>query len=76
MNGVGVQRLANNSHVSWILGFLTGLNYNFDGGKDVLQAIDAGTVTDWIDRYCEQHPKKDTVDAALKLFSELQKMAK
>lgn len=74
--GQGVERLADTGDVAWVLGFITGLNYASDEGTDMLRAIDADTISDWVDRYCQQHPTEDTVKAAAKLFIELQKIKK
>lgn len=77
-SGLDIERLADAGDVAWINGFMTGLNYAYtsDEGTDMLRAIDADTISDWVDRYCQQHPRKSTVDAALKLFIELQKIKK
>ena len=56
---------------SWILGFLSGVNFqNLDG--DFLQGRDADGLTAWIDNYCRRNPLSATTQAAFELIKELQ----
>lgn len=74
--GQGIENLADAGDVAWVLGFITGLNYASAEGADMLRAIDADTIAEWVDRYCQQHPREGTVDAAAKLFVRLQRITK
>ena len=64
-------RLVSSGDKSWLLGFLSGLNINGQYDKDVLDAVDVGTISLWTDRYCKHNPKSDLSDAGIELFSEL-----
>ena len=61
---------------AWVHGFLTALNAFLETDKDLLDAIDADTVAEWMDRYCTRNPKKDVIDGGLELFLELRKITR
>jgi hypothetical protein len=73
--GKDFARLIGSGNISWVLGFLSALNY-VDDETDVLGAIDSDTVEEWVGQYCSQHPDDDTADAAIKLFIKLKKVAR
>lgn len=60
--------------ISWLLGFLTGLNAADDGGN-ALGAIDGETIADWMDGYCANHAKKDLYDGGKALYKKLKGMS-
>jgi hypothetical protein len=47
----------------WILGFLSGVSYA-DPHGDPLSDIDAGGVTPWLNKYCQDNSTARLVDAA------------
>lgn len=58
----------------WISGFLSGTNLYEK--KDILSAIDHETIIRWVDRYCNQNPERNILDAGIKLQNELLKIKK
>jgi hypothetical protein len=47
----------------WILGFLSGVSHA-DPHNDPLSDIDAGAVTTWLNKYCQDNSTERLVDAA------------
>lgn len=61
----GIGRLANRA---WLAGYVSGLNTAARESPNLLADLDLNTVSDWVDTYCQTHPKDDTpgaVDAML-----------
>ena len=59
----------------WLLGYVSGLNAAYPSDKNLLAAVNAAIVEEWIDKYCAQNPKKDLIDGAERLMAELAKIA-
>jgi len=59
--------------VSWVLGYLSGLNDSLDKNHDFLAGQDAQGITAWIDNFCAAQPLKQIFDAADALREELAK---
>lgn len=59
-------------NASWLNGFLSAYNvYGPGQSRDIKQGIDFHRVVAWVDQYCEAHPEKKAVEAALELVKEL-----
>jgi hypothetical protein len=52
-------------YLAWIRGVLTGHNYANPGQQ--VSAMSAGTVENFVDRYCVEKPGGDIVEAALRM---------
>ena len=52
-------------YVVWIRGLLTGHNYARPGQQ--VSTISSGTIEQWVDRYCSDHPPGSFAEAALRL---------
>lgn len=52
-------------YIAWIRGLLTGHNYARPGQQ--VSTISSGTVEQYVNRYCSDHPTENFVDAALRL---------
>lgn len=53
------------TYVAWIRGLLTGHNYARQGQQ--VSAVSAGTVENFVDRYCSEKPSGEFSDAALRM---------
>jgi len=64
------------SSISWVQGFVTGLNYERDraSGEDSFVARDFPPVSmvDWLEDYCRNNPQDYLSDAAQAMVEELQ----
>lgn len=62
------------SSVSWVQGFITGVNYQaaLEQGNDSMIAHDlaATSIVDWLARYCQKNPQDYLSDAAEALVVE------
>jgi hypothetical protein len=47
----------------WILGFLSGIGYESEGGDNPLNGVDANAVWAWMDNYCRANPLDDVAKA-------------
>jgi hypothetical protein len=54
----------------WILGFVSAYNYYSADGRDVTSS-DGRAFTEWMDRYCREHPHDLVAEAAHRLVDEL-----
>jgi len=52
-------------YVVWIRGLLTGHNYARPGQQ--VSTISSGTIEQWVNRYCADHPQASFEEAALRL---------
>jgi hypothetical protein len=59
---------------SWLLGLMTGLNAGDPGDRDYLDAVDANTIFDWMDTFCEKNHRSTMFTGAQRLMLELVKM--
>jgi hypothetical protein len=59
---------------AWLLGFVSGYNASHPTDKDLLGAIDSGTVILWMDRFCKNNPGSSLYDGSKKLLEELLKI--
>lgn len=58
---------------SWIMGFITGMNYNDGKIRDRGKDLHAELVDDWVFNYCREHPA-EKLHRAVELFArELEK---
>lgn len=53
---------------SWILGFITGMNYNDEKTRDRGRDLHAERIDDWILNYCKEHPS-EKLHTAVEIFS-------
>ena len=53
---------------AWIYGFVSGAAYT---SEERLPRIDAVSVSDWMDDYCEKHPRARIADGAAALIDHL-----
>ena len=53
------------SYVAWVRGVLTG--HNYANPAQQISVVSAGTVANFVDRYCAEKPKGDFGDAALRM---------
>src|SRR5262249_60363407 len=42
--------------VSWVLGYLSGINVYGGTTADLLKGLDRNAIESWIDNYCQTHP--------------------
>lgn len=61
---------------SWLLGYLSGYNALLSEEIDLLDDIDADTITLWMDNYCSKNPAKGLTDGARQLAKEIIKIHK
>lgn len=61
-NGDEAQRAL---YIAWMRGVLTGHNYGRPGEQ--VSTISSGTIEQWVERYCKDHPKDGFNDAILRL---------
>ncbi|MFT3848663.1 MAG: hypothetical protein QM739_08260 [Propionivibrio sp.] len=54
-----------NSYLAWIRGVLTG--HNYANQSQQVSAVSAGTVQNFVDRYCAEKPLGDFGSAALRM---------
>jgi len=63
------------SSISWVQGFITGVNYQSalpeDSSSFIGQDLSAVSVVDWIENYCRANPQDYLADAAEALIEEL-----
>lgn len=62
------RRFGRLSNLSWLAGYVSGINRATATSSDLLEDLDLDTVLDWVDTYCKAHPKdsvKEAVDAML-----------
>ncbi|MDD5176246.1 MAG: hypothetical protein PHQ05_07495 [Sterolibacterium sp.] len=58
------------SNASWLVGFLSGLSVG--SGRNFLGSQDNASIFTWMDKYCGEHPLRDTASGAKDLMNELQ----
>jgi hypothetical protein len=58
---------------TWLLGFASGINILAQ--RDVLEEIDAGLLTDWTTKYCQENPDKDLLEAMTSLLVETRRIS-
>lgn len=58
-------------YMSWIQGFVSSHNHYAEGPNDLGRNIQPALVTNWIDRYCSQHPQDLLAQAAEALVIQL-----
>jgi hypothetical protein len=51
------------SSEQWVLGFIDGITEASGGSLDPLNGVEAETVWEWIDNYCQSNPAKSIADA-------------
>lgn len=61
---------------AWVLGYVSALNASHKSNKDLLAAVNSTVVEAWVDKYCNENPKKRVYDAADKLLLELVKISR
>lgn len=54
-----------NSYLAWIRGVLTG--HNYANQSQQISAVSAGTVQNFVDRYCAEKPLGDMAEAAFRM---------
>ncbi len=63
------------SSVSWVQGFITGVNYQsalpVDSHSFIAQDFPATSIVAWLDNYCRDNPQDYLADAAEALVTEL-----
>jgi hypothetical protein len=59
----------------WLLGYMSGYNAAYPTNKDLLDGMDADTVTVWMDKYCTSNPTKKLYEAAGVLLRQLVKLS-
>lgn len=57
------------SNTAWLIGFLSGLSVA--SGSNLPAGRDNASIYAWMDRYCSEHPLKDTASGARELVSEV-----
>ena len=60
-----------NADISWLIGYASGINMASHQNQNMLRDLDADTLTDWTDRYCEKNMDRDVTDAVEALFKRL-----
>lgn len=60
----------------WLLGYLSGITYAIYASDDPLDAIDAKTIFDWMDRYCRSNPQANVATGSHELLQELAKLSR
>ena len=67
------------SSISWVQGFITGVNYQraLGEGSDsfIAQDLPAASIVRWLENYCHENPQDYLSDAAEKLVVELKEKA-
>ena len=53
------------SYIAWVRGVLTG--HNYANPAQQISVVSAGTVENFVDRYCTEKPKGDFSEAALRM---------
>jgi len=63
------------SSISWVQGFITGVNYQIalpeDSNSLIGQDLSAASVVTWLENYCRANPQDYLADAAEALIEEL-----
>jgi hypothetical protein len=58
---------------SWVYGYVSGYNAGLPSKSNFLDSIDAETIVNWVDQYCEKYPTQNVTDSIDKLFVKLMK---
>jgi hypothetical protein len=66
--------IARSNDVSWLAGYLSGVNFTSHSGENLLRDIDMDLAADWVDKYCMANPKSDVPSAAGNLFKRLKRI--
>lgn len=57
--------------LSWLAGYVTGVNRTTTNKENLLKNIDLQTISDWVDLFCKKNSGKDIPEAIDALFEKL-----
>ena len=62
------------SSITWVQGFVTGMNYQraleTDTNSFIARDTPAASIARWLENYCQEHPADDVADAAEAFITE------